>query len=607
MQFFLIFVLSLFMAVKQIIGATSASSTWVSTSMDMDVDMPGTSNMDPHAPSTNTTHYKYPLEESFPQDQPRCQSMYEWFGKPHLRNLDLDKRYADVSITMNPLSGIDNLLGQTFCFESGKFRQTATSHWNVSDPDLLSDWEFRLTYLAIHDFHHRPAREEHRERSRCSNQTFPSYDYQCSEAKFLVSTLPGIGMGASVRLGAVTYVIAAIANDRIPLFVENTAAGPPFLRTPAQLFSCNRRDPQCIFLPTTPCTLLLSDLEESVLLTLPEGRQVRKTGSFPEHLAHHRILLMEPKIMVGPFESNAIFMNSFREKVQERAEELIKEWHYHHHGNDAESAAKFQFLKVAAQRIATQQQHDSATKEEQGGYEYARRNNRISHAIILYLLRPNPATRATLHQELNEIIPASMNPQTTVGLPIRGSDKCKKESTCLAFDRYMQLAKETWETTTKNGTTIASGKRGTLIMTTEDKALFEKRLFYNKESGFPLDIVVNDKDPLQGSGLAKTFGESADRIMISSLLALQMQLRSGYLYGNCCSNFHLMLFDFAKEGCGLTMKATCLQETKDYRVCCGWRNDEGCDVLREEHKRVGPHNKDSLLLAKSDLMRTGGF
>jgi hypothetical protein len=522
---------------------------------------------------------KSQVETGYSNSSLHCQSMQDWFEKPHWRNLDLDQAYVDVLIGSNPLSTIDEVLRQTICHEEGKFRQTVVGHWNASNSVLLSEWEFKLIYLAIHDFHHRPAREEHKVRSRCSNKIqLPSYDYQCKDAKFLVTSLPGIGMGASVRLSATTDVTAAIANDRIPLFLDNAASGPAFLKTPAQLFSCNRRDPQCIFLPTSPCTLLLSDLDESVLLTEPEGRRVRRSGSFPDHLAHHRILIMTPKVLAGPFESNARFMNSFREKVQARALGLIDEWYASLGGiQEPETTAKLLFLKSAALRITQQE----ARVSKEGVYQYLRQDNRIAHAIGLYLLRPNPTTTATLHEELHGILPASMNPETTVGLPIRGSDKCRAESTCLPFDRYMQLARETWEE--KISRNNNQGKRGSLIMTTEDKILFEKRLLYTKESGFPLDFVVNDKDPLQGSGLAKVYGESADRIMISSLLAIQMQLRAGSIYGNCCSNFHLMLFDFAKEGCGLTEKATCLQETKNYKVCCGWRNDEGCDAIRKEH------------------------
>jgi hypothetical protein len=43
---------------------------------------------------------------------------------------------------------------------------------------------------------------------------------------------------------------------------------------------------------------------------------------------------------------------------------------------------------------------------------------------------------------IQESIPHNHDPQEAFGLPIRGSDKCGRESTCLKFDKYMQLATE---------------------------------------------------------------------------------------------------------------------------------------------------------------------
>ena len=99
-----------------------------------------------------------------------------------------------------------------------------------------------------------------------------------------------------------------------------------------------------------------------------------------------------------------------------------------------------------------------------------------------------------------------------------------------------------------------------------------------------MGFIVNEKDSLQGSGNAKVFGEHAEDIMLSSLLALRMQLNAGHVYGNCCSNFHLMLFDMVHAGCGLTTKATCLQETEDYKVCCAWERNLECENMRMEYK-----------------------
>lgn len=174
----------------------------------------------------------------------------------------------------------------------------------------------------------------------------------------------------------------------------------------------------------------------------------------------------------------------------------------------------------------------------------------------------------------------------------------------------MKLAEESWMEEQKqqqlrldgsSSTTVTPPSRGTLIMTTEDESMFQQRLLYNASNGFPLDFIVNEQDVMQGTGSTRSYGTDADNIMISSMIAIQMQLYASHVYGNCCSNFHLVLFDFVREGCGLgsstraaaaatsllpskktSMMTTCLQETEKYHVCCGWTRTEECNLLREE-------------------------
>lgn len=171
-----------------------------------------------------------------------------------------------------------------------------------------------------------------------------------------------------------------------------------------------------------------------------------------------------------------------------------------------------------------------------------------------------------------------------------GSDKCNTESTCLDFDKYMQLATETWHdsqnTSALTTSTTTANKRGALVMTTEDPALFAQRLQYSKSSSnFPLEFVVNNLDPLQGTGNTKKYRQAADDILISSMLAIQMQFHARHVYGNCCSNFHLLLFDFLREGCGMTTQTTCLQETENYNVCCQWTKTTACYLILEDYKQ----------------------
>jgi hypothetical protein len=69
-------------------------------------------------------------------------------------------------------------------------------------------------------------------------------------------------------------------------------------------------------------------------------------------------------------------------------------------------------------------------------------------ASTLYMIRPNPQYRNELRERLNKNVPSrddDYDPQKTIGLPIRASDKCRKESSCLSFERYMELAMYTWK------------------------------------------------------------------------------------------------------------------------------------------------------------------
>ncbi len=473
--------------------------------------------------------------------------------------------------TKTPLLIIDDLLGQTICHEKGKFRSTIQESWNVSDIEALKDWEFKLTYLVIHDLHHRPAQEGHKHRTRCP-QILAAHDFPCNRSKFLVTSLANIGVGAAVRLGVVSHILSAIATDRVPLFVANVTVGPKYLREPWHLASCERSDMQCMFLPTTPCNLLSADLNDAIVMNHSDTSSMRRQGVLPVALDEHKILVVEATTMPARGDTFKGIHNRVCQRVHDRAMLLIDEWYS---SNPADlDASRHQFLKAAAQRILKQEKDEKPTD-----YAYGHRYYRIPHAILLYFLRPNESAKSTLDQHMNNIFKYPLAPEMTIGLPIRGSDKCDRESTCLEFDKYMQLAKETWE-----NSTVSSGRRGSLIMTTEDEDVFRRRALYSNANDFPLDFVVNEGDSLQGSGNVRVFGSNADQIMMSSLVAIKMQLHAGHVYGNCCSNFHLMLFDFARGGCGLTTKATCLQETENYRVCCAWSDTQECVTIRDAYR-----------------------
>jgi hypothetical protein len=247
-------------------------------------------------------------------------------------------------------------------------------------------------------------------------------------------------------------------------------------------------------------------------------------------------------------------------------------------------------------------------------------------AALFYLLRPNAKARidmthqfqATMkpwiHQNLTSMT-TSMGRQY-FGLPIRGmcsnetevdvtmvsdlsliilralylfsalrtlaSDKCRHESTCLSFDRYMELMTEMWR---QYG---SPHHRGTILLTSEDAKVLPLRLKYTQNLSFPLDIWVNHGDVQPDSGVPKMFRHNADDIMVSSLTAIQIQLQASYIVANCCSNFHSLLRTLVNEGCGRDprVKFDCLDQSENlkYRICCAWTHDSVCEQIKRDHE-----------------------
>lgn len=121
-----------------------------------------------------------------------------------------------------------------------------------------------------------------------------------------------------------------------------------------------------------------------------------------------------------------------------------------------------------------------------------------------------------------------------------------KESDCLQFEGYMELLQDLVK---RKGEDKTYKK---IMLTSEDKKMIEARLaFSSKNDTFPFDFIINEDDAGQGTGLPGAFkADTADHIMISSLVSMKMQLQTDIMAVNSCSNFHKLLIDLAMHGCG---------------------------------------------------------
>lgn len=140
---------------------------------------------------------------------------------------------------------------------------------------------FRLTYLAIHEHQHWHARKEARERMHCEpKHGVGNFDYECPNAKFIVSDLRTEGMGHSLRYGAVSSLLLGLGTDRVVLYP-----------TPWIAASCKERHShQCFFMPMTPCVITQEELDNAPLLSNGEVSQMRRTGVVDDKYKDKRVI-----------------------------------------------------------------------------------------------------------------------------------------------------------------------------------------------------------------------------------------------------------------------------------------------------------------------------
>ena len=140
-----------------------------------------------------------------------------------------------------------------------------------------------------------------------------------------------------------------------------------------------------------------------------------------------------------------------------------------------------------------------------------------------------------------------------------------------------------------NKSTI-NGVKPTLLVTTEDKHLFDSAAQVKSlEDGHSLfRAVYNPYDVIQGTGSVHEVRDlfSLDKVMISALSSLKLQLLPRFTLANCCSNFHALLRDLLTEGCGgfHSNVFQCIQDhpNKNYRLCCAWDRSVGCKAKKSE-------------------------
>jgi hypothetical protein len=511
---------------------------------------------------------------------------------------------------------IPDLLKESLCHGNSTFCNIPS---NEIQPSMssINEWVPRLFFLAMHWRFHQPALEEFQRRETCSGNNTDSLDagalllrqyghdtkkdsltlpgrleYECPKAKFLVMNLPSVGFGAVLNSIVLFATLTAFRSDRIPVLRSVDEGRRRWLLSPPD---CKSSDMQCYFLPFSPCTLSQSDIFNGhrIGMTSPDQRELRRSMEIPTELQNERVLLLDIGVIPPPIEFEQIHEDIINTTVTV-ARELLAMW--------KKNSAVF------ADESPTLPKNESPWRVIELAIEFMEGKKTIRdigyEATYVYMLRPNPVYKRVLLNQTNSILPAYGDYKNSVGIPIRGSDKCNKESTCLAFETFMDLATDTYHETSssssydgKFSTLLPPSHRPKLVLTTEDPAIFQQANTLRLNASFPYDIIINDNDNLQGSGAPKFFRHGqfpnvAKDTIISSLVSLQMQLTPGTVYGNCCSNWHKVIWKFILAGCSAHSDTLfkCLNEgpppmnNSKYRLCCEWKRDGECRQLYSDYQ-----------------------
>ena len=524
-------------------------------------------------------HECYSLNSEGWLQGPRLGNNGELMDDDYVRRMILEmpyvlKSYYDVT---------QPILSSTLCHTQSRF--VNDTQYDAQDEKTIRLWAVRLVYLALHYHQHHWALPEAKFRLDSSNgsnscttpmestnnhnsnnNTIGIFDYECPDAKFMIVPLKGHGLGANMRTTVVPALLVGLAANRVVVFVNNAETGNIDVRKPWPLASCNRRDHQCFFAPMTPCALTVEDIETAhVFENRGDFRRILKRNELPMEFDHAKVWLFRRAT------GHTVQLPSLAvERLQNYSNLLLE--------SVSADDPRFGVLQKAVNAIGEMD-------PPRPNYNYAMASLKVHHALTFYAMRPNLKSADQLQAILQDILPTDFDPNHALGLPVRGSDKCLKESECLSFVEHMEAGSEVW-TRHLNTTSISMPRMmdATVVFTTESKAIRqEQREFVSNASAaesfpFQFRFVANKHDVTPDTGYLPNRpnedGMTADQAMLSSISSFQAQLMARATVGNCCSHYHHLLNDALSEGCGAARDNLymCLQESDNpmLRVCCAW-------------------------------------
>ena len=439
------------------------------------------------------------------------------------------------------------IIGESICSKNSPVAQTVPSFDNLdafatgttaADVNLTSTEISQLIYRALHENQYGPARDEAINRLQHWDEWLDlstevgigMLDFECPWATFVLFdgfTLP-VGLGSNLRrFGNVDVFRTALSHNRIFLYVNGDR--------PNAFASCDRMDLQCSFAPMSPCVITQEEMDAAPLAPHDLDAYLRQNPD-------ERIVRVKQKAgyTTSPTDNQIHGLVQSLEGLQDKVS-----------NGDSVKSPLVNSLATAL---------SSADNE-------MKVVDMIGAAAELFITRPNRRMRGIIEKALRESFPIGFDPNKAVGLPIRASDKCKKEAQCINFGEYMGQLHSQFP--------LYDMRR--IVLTSEDETIIRASESYTEEHDEDFTFITNIYDVAQGSGAYSNLPHSKtdysrEDILASTMTSWAFQLEPGYSFLNFCSNFHLVIFNSIRFGCGRSNSAS----VKKQNITC----NVGTGVIR---------------------------
>jgi len=468
---------------------------------------------------------------------------HEWLNSRRISNDEIPLAYAvNMTAKFRPFSGFTELfpyLSQSLADKNSAFIDTDfPGGLNNTESQRIHHWAVKLVFVAIQYHQHRPAIQEAELRYKDPSSTechlqmkhhnVGNFDFECPSSKFIVGGLTANGLGSNTRGAIATLILSGLVTNRTVVLIQNGEAGPKFIRKAWKLSSCKRGDFQCVYYPLTPCIPTWEMITNAHVLHKPyhyyfgDGH----VRNIPANEMDNRVWVLQKYGVtdVPPRAAIDLLHQYIRELFQAVPLESGQRDFFH------------RVLKYISHSGHSRQKMNSSS------FSYPASANLINHATVVFAIRPNFRSRKMLDEIMREITPPAIESSSSlIGLPIRASDKCRRESECMSFADHMKAVRLVKQKLLRPN---ADGTRGqTILFTSESVEMTNEQKAYSMNSSDR--FLVNFRDVTPNTGLINevlnTGRFTADESMLSAISTLSFQMKARISILNCCSNFHMLL------------------------------------------------------------------